>query len=165
MLFCNHIITANENSFKELRVWKSRHSFHFFYKISLTVILRSVNLMSKHFISILFWNAIWNIKFIDLRLWWFFGMQVVIFFFIQYVETKFCLPSLLVFKFCLMSNFVFIHSREGQWQIVLRVGIEVMIVIRDIFAQLFFLKLPNVKFLLWVTIEVHTIGKVNARLG
>ena len=74
-------------------------------------------------------------------------MRVVVLFLVEDVEAGLCLPAGFSFGLFVRSKLVFIDSREGQREVVLRIGVEVVVVLGEVLAKLFFLELPNIEFL------------------
>ena len=81
-----------------------------------------------------------------------------------HAEPAFGFPPDLIVMLAFSSNLVLVDQREGQGQVLLAVGVEVVAVIRNVLAQLLLLELPNVQLLITVAKRVYLKRQFNPLL-
>jgi len=71
-------------------------------------------------------------------------MLVQIRLFVLVIEPSFGFPSGFRLQFLLVRDLVLINQREGQRQVLLRVGVEVGLIVDNLVTELLLLKLVDV---------------------
>lgn len=147
LLFGHHVITRHKDSLEEFTVAESSDTLDFLDKVGLAILFGSVVLLRKHVFGLGCLPVVRDRQLILLRLWGLLRVQVVVLFFVQNIEARFCLPAVLVILLHLLCDFVFVDSWESQGKVVLSIGVEIGIVSGDRLAKLLLLELPNVELL------------------
>ena len=75
---------------------------------------------------------------------WFSRVFVQIRLFIFVIEPSFGFPTSFRLQFLLIRDLILINQREGQRQVLLRVGVEVGLIVDNLVAKLLLLELVDV---------------------
>jgi len=91
-------------------------------------------------------------------------MRVEVFFLVEDVEAGLCLPAGFGFGLFVRGKLVFIDSREGQREVVFGIGVEIVVVLGKVLAELLLLEFPNIEFLARVAVSFNTVGQIDSGL-
>ena len=145
--FSHHVVATSEYSLEELGVREGINALNFAYEVSLAFVLRSVDFLPQAAFRLGPLPMVGVLELIELGHRRFLWVGVVVLFLVENIEACLGLPLCFPLGLFIGSEFVFVYLREGQVEIVLGVGVEVIVVVGNVLAELLFLKLPNVQFL------------------
>jgi hypothetical protein len=146
-LFSYHVVTTSENSLEKLRVRKGLNAMNFANEVTLAFVLRPEDFLPQAAFSLCPLPMVGVLKLLELGHRRFLRVSVVVLFLVENIEACLSLPLCFLLGLFIGSELIFVYLRESQVKIVFRVGVEVIVVVGNVLAELFFLKLPNVKFL------------------